>query len=601
MVGDHDSQHLVERAIERFLRNNHMVRMEHGLVPFFRKDVPRRFIGHLQKSIDDIKEWDDFTFVVSYRQKGPDEKQRNDYGDGIGRHGLVALRKVPGDTRSPVVFFDSNGHGGLHARRLVDLCPSGTAESALILPVQGNVQTTSLWKQGQLLAKYMGWCSLFALTCTALVIDYGFTPQLLTQLLGDETTPAEHILVLVRDVTVGLFHRVLGWYKADVSRQEGVTFSRLNEAASDSSSVKIFGRRTVVHFEEFKVRIGTTRRTYLTNEQLIEADKGRGVKSKGRSLYLAAYIAVPPVFIETGIPIAFSEVDDCVSEITRALKTLYPKVQLPPVNEWRLFDDVAAHVNVAPEWLSSSIMRLRNCIPHHDPLFASYLRHMQSERTKKWFDPLEYAWTASPSNLHGQYVDVPNFVLELSAKTQQKYAAKGKTPPGRYKRLLQEVLKKHPYLAILPPDAPIVTQQKKMESGDCQIDMELKDDKISDLYDMGLIDKCLSFCVDPKAPVPFWIWLFENLQTPALRLLLPPTKRKGQDSKTQSMSIKVFLRFAELDNGEITRWSDHHSFEMTFVLYPNDSLTSQRSARVRQIAERMASELEMKRSPGRRS
>lgn len=198
--GEAGERNLREIAITRLLVANGLIRFNYGLEPFFGDKSPQRqSIGRDATSVD-TSNWGALVWVSS-RMDADDEF--------ASRHAMVAMRHPHNDR---VTLIDSNGEEGKHAKRVQSLSAGGI-DVASTKPVQGNVQETGLWTEGQVLGRFKGWCTLWSLCVCELVALGGLTLDGVLWLLNPSNDHLERLLWIVRESAIRNFHRALTWLR----------------------------------------------------------------------------------------------------------------------------------------------------------------------------------------------------------------------------------------------------------------------------------------------------------------------------------------------------------------------------------------------------
>lgn len=355
-----DARHINARelAITRMLQSNHVIRSRFGLEPFFPPDAS---VGYLYVPSDattiDMSSVKDntVTFVRSWSDVGQ---------QAMSRHALTILRASDHNSGDPSFYLiDSNGAHGSHALRLHYLEQPAHALHVLdTRPVQAEVQTTELWRNGQVLGKFMGWCSLWTLCLCELVSIGGLDVKGVQRLLSPNDDQATmRLLVIVRESTIRSFHRAVQWLEYN-GYSETLQFKLLNplkssnaDSATQHRTLTINGQALSVDIDEDHVQIGACKR-----RRALDFD------THGYSVFLRWEIVTGPLMFTVGVPFALKDLKHAIHTIRDAIES-YFNITLPPFRDrgdsgtrsW-ILDDCAVYVPSVTSAETRALTALRN-------------------------------------------------------------------------------------------------------------------------------------------------------------------------------------------------------------------------------------------------
>ena len=429
-----------ELAITRVLQANSVIRARFGVTPFFPEDAD---VGYLNV-MSDATEVDTssaatqpVTFVRSWMNVGQ---------QSMSRHAMTLLRATAQDAgnqqATPVLFLvDSNGRYGSHALRFEHLQHSPVPIRVLdTRGVQVGVQDTTLWKSGQVLGKFMGWCSLWTMCLCELVAVGGLSIDGVRRLMSPQTEEElMRLLVVVRQSSIRMFHHAVRWLDRN-NYTQSLQFRLLNPykfpANSETSnamaafgSIKILGETLAVEIDEDHVLIGACKKR-----------RSLDVATHGYSVFVRWEIVNGPLLFTIGLAVALEDLTSLISEIRKAIETFFD-TKLPPYRErgengrrlWVL-DDYAVYVPKLLQAESRAVENVREKL-------KDKLREMYKGTNPPWLEASNIkprARTLLNIDLEGRaFVFNDNFDLRVT--TSEEDAKAGRDDPQiLYKKSLSK-------------------------------------------------------------------------------------------------------------------------------------------------------------------
>ena len=316
-----------EIAIARLLASNSLIRQNSGLKPFFPPGNDPQYQVVMSNAVElDVTAWHDTVFVRSWMNAGQ---------TSTSRHALCAVRNVE---TGVMTFIDSNGVNGPHANRLAELAnrfKPGSATVANTKALQVGVQRTSLWAEGQVLARFLGWCSLWALCVCELATAGGLSLRGVDAFLnmGDNDYEKEIVLWVVRRASIRIFHRCAAWVR--VNRPGSIELQMLEKLSNAVESVNINGRPHAFEVDEDVIYIGSKRRSHQDI-------------SKGESVYFNWKMCTGAMEVQVSTWFAPEDVEASEAAIRLALSTVLTD-PLPPFKLWT-YTNAAVYAYFPPTW-----------------------------------------------------------------------------------------------------------------------------------------------------------------------------------------------------------------------------------------------------------
>jgi hypothetical protein len=334
-----------ELGITRVLQANAVIRARFGVEPFFPTNASVSYVCVSSDAtlVDtSLAATSSVTFVRSWMDQP------------TSRHAMTLLRETDGGNgnEAPSLYLvDSNGAKGSHAVRLEGLKHAPYPIKVLeTLPVQTGVQNTDLWKRGQVLGKFMGWCSLWTMCLCELVAVGGLSVASAKLLMSPQNEEEmERLLVVVRESTIRTFHHAVQWLDRN-GHTKSLQFKLLNPLKSTLAtqtrpsalkSMAILGQTLAVEIVEDHVLIGACKKR-----------RSMDFKENGYNVFMCWEIMNGPLLFTIGLPVALNDLKVVISKIRSAIET-YFDTTLPPFYArgesgkriW-ILEDYAVHVPV---------------------------------------------------------------------------------------------------------------------------------------------------------------------------------------------------------------------------------------------------------------